>query len=941
MPRSERRPSPRPSPLAVLLTLALLTPLGHAQSGNAKAARFYEDALTRYERKDIAGAIIQLKNALQIDKTMLPVQVLLGRALLANGEAAAAEIAITESLRLGVNRAEVAITLAQALLAQGKQNQMLEQARLSPAGLPPGTRYQLLLLRASAYSDLGDPANALRTLEEARGLDASAADSWVAEVPLRLRSHQFREAVMAADKALALNPRSPEALYQKGSIAHQQANPKAALSAYDQALQIEPGHVEARVARAGLYVDLGRDADAAADVVELQKRSPGEPRAAYLKALLAERAGDAAAARAALREVVGLLDPVPPDFIRYRPQLQLLNGLSHFGLGEWIKAKPYLESFYRNQPGSPVSKLLGRIYVQEKNPDRAVDVLEAYLRSYPGDGQALTLLAGAHLAKGRHSKATALMQQALRSKDAPEFHTVLGLSLMQAGEAGTARGELEAALQKDPGQMQAALSLIGLYLRQGPVTKAISTAEALLKRQPDNPVFLNLLGIGKAQSGDATGARKAFERALQIDAGLLPPQLGLARLDIAAKAYDAAAARLNAILKQDERNTEALYDLAVLAERRGQPEESLRLLTKATDFSGPRDTRAGFALVDLHLRQGRAAPALEAAKALLAKQPDDVAALFIYARAQAAVGDSASARQSLVNASRRAGFDATALTDIAALQLRLDDLPGAGYSLEKALSSQPDFPPAATMMAAIELRRGELPKAEARARRLIQTQPALAVGHQLLGDVALARKQPGAALEAYRQAFKVQPGSASLLPLLATMSAQGNAKGAQQMAEQWLKANPRDIAVRKSLANGLARAGDFGGARKAFEELLKLAPNDAEALNNLANVLLKLKDPAAVAVAEQALARNPSDANLIDTLGWTLFHNGQTELALQLLRDARLRDPGNPEIRYHLAATLAKAGRKAEARDELATTLRDKLAFNGAAEAQALMQTLK
>ena len=49
--------------------------------------------MLRYERQDIEGAIIQLKNALQIDKRMLPVQVLLGKALLANGQAVAAEVA--------------------------------------------------------------------------------------------------------------------------------------------------------------------------------------------------------------------------------------------------------------------------------------------------------------------------------------------------------------------------------------------------------------------------------------------------------------------------------------------------------------------------------------------------------------------------------------------------------------------------------------------------------------------------------------------------------------------------------------------------------------------------------------------------------------------------------------------------------------------------------
>ena len=94
------------------LTFVLLTSLGalanqQTWAADAKASKYYEDALVRYEKKDINGAIIQLKNALQIDKNMLPVQMLLGKALLQNGDVVSAEVAFTEALRLGVNRAEV------------------------------------------------------------------------------------------------------------------------------------------------------------------------------------------------------------------------------------------------------------------------------------------------------------------------------------------------------------------------------------------------------------------------------------------------------------------------------------------------------------------------------------------------------------------------------------------------------------------------------------------------------------------------------------------------------------------------------------------------------------------------------------------------------------------------------------------------------------------
>ncbi|TDP59053.1 XrtA/PEP-CTERM system TPR-repeat protein PrsT [Roseateles toxinivorans] len=928
--------------LAAVLVSSALT--GAQAATDAKASRYYEDALQRYERKDIPGAIIQLKNALQIDKRMLPVQVLLGKALLANGEAANAEIALTEALNLGVNRAEVVVPLAKAVAAQGKQKLLMEQPRFALAGLPPDVQLHLLLLRSSAASDLGDVQGAMKYIEDARAIDGRSIEAWLAEVPVRIRARQFREAHLAADKGLALGPNSPEAWYQKGSIAHVQNDLQAALSSYDKALRSDGEHVESRLARAGIYLDQGRTEEAKADIAEVRRVAPIEPRGAYLQALMAERGGDAPAARAALREVTELIDPIHIDFIRYRPQLLMLNGLAHFGLNEREKAKPYLELFQKVQNNSPVSKLLAQVYLGENNPDRAIEVLENYMKNHAGDAHGASLLAGAYMAKGRHAKATALMQEVLRSQDAPQFRTALGLSLIGGGQLGNAVVELETAFKKDPKQVQAGVALVSLYVRNGQARKAATVAQALVKQQPSNPSFHNLLGIARAQSGDAAGARTAFEQAVKLDGSLVQPQLGLARLDIGTKAYEAAAKRLAELLKADERNVDAMYDMAVLAERRGQPAEAQRWLDKAVDYSGPHETRPSFALVELHLRSGRPVPALEAAKRLLSKAPDAVPVLVVYARAQLANGDAAGARITLTNASRRADYEAAAQFGIASLQISANDVAGAAYSLEKALKSDADFLPAQALMSNVELRQGDPAKAERRARQIIQSHPKLAVGHHLLGEITLSRGQAAAALESFRRAHELEPSSASLLRLFAAMASQDAGKPtgtALQLANQWLKTHPKDLPVLKAVANTHAAAGNFVAARSAYEQLLKLAPDDADTLNNLANVLLRTKDPAALKVAEQALAKAPNNANVIDTAGWAAHLAGQNERALQLLRDARLRDPSNPDIRYHLAAALAQAGRKGEAREELNSALKTHPGFEHAAEANHLLQALR
>lgn len=927
-----------------VLVAVLSGTVGGAHATDSKASKYYEDALVRFEKKDMNGAIIQLKNALQIDKNMLPVQVLLGKALLKNGDAVAAEVAFIEAIRIGVNRAEVIIPLAQAYMAQGKQKLLLEQQLFAVAGLPTAIQGQLLLVRATASTDLGDVRAALKAIDEARAIDAKSPDSWLAEVPVRIRTRQFAEASSAAERALALAPGSADAWYQKGSVLHVSGGSRDAVGSYDQALKADALHIEARVARAGLHIDLAQYAEAAKDVAELQRLFPKEPRAAYLRALLAEHGKQPDAARNALKQVTSLLDPVPIDFVRYRPQLLMLNGLAHFGLNEREKAKQYLEAFQRIQGNTAVSKLLAKIYMGDANVDRAVEVLEGYLKTQPADGQAMMLLGSALLSKGQHARAVSLMQQALQAKDAPEYRTVLGLSLLRGGQTDNAVKELETAFKKDPLQTQAAMALIEVYMRGGQAMKAVSIAEELVRQQPANGEFMNLLGITRGKAGNVASAKSAFEQAIKLSEPSMVPKLNLARLEISAKAYDAAAQRLDAILKTDEKNAEAMYEMAILSDRKGLAADTQRWLEKANDQAGPREPRWGLALSEFHLRNNRPGPALEAAKRASAKSPDDFSVLLAYARAQLALGDTPGAKSTLTNATRVADYNPPLQVQIAQLQLAANNVAGAAYSLEKALSSQPDFLPAVALMANVELREGNTAKAEKTARKIAEQNPKLAVGYSLLGDVALARGQSSQALDNYRRAYQAEPSTETLLKLFRNLSLQDNGnsgKAARQLADQWLALYPKDIAVQSAVADSHAANGNFAVARASYENILKNSPNDINVLNNLANVLLSLKDPAAVKVAEQALSKDPKNPNVIDTLGWTLFQFGQTDRALQLLRDARLRDPGNAVMRYHLAVVLAQTGRRTEAKDELELALKGGRTFENATDAEALLKTLK
>ncbi len=83
-----------------------------------------------------------------------------------------------------------------------------------------------------------------------------------------------------------------------------------------------------------------------------------------------------------------------------------------------------------------------------------------------------------------------------------------------------------------------------------------------------------------------------------------------------------------------------------------------------------------------------------------------------------------------------------------------------------------------------------------------------------------------------------------------------------------------------------------------------------------------------------------SNAAVLDTIGWVLVRQGQLDRGTSLLRDARLRDSSNPEIRYHLAVALSQSGRDAEARSELNEGLKGGAVFDELEDARKLQKKL-
>lgn len=912
---------------------------GLASAANPQASRFYEDALKRFESKDAAGAVIQLKNAIQQDRTMLAAQVLLGKALLIEGDPIGAEVAFEEALRLGVGRGEVVLFLGQALLLQGKFEALL--ARLEPAGLPAGLRRDVLLLRAKAYAEKGSLPQATRSLEEAAAIDPASAQVKAAQGALLLRQHRLADAARLSDEAMRLGKDEQAAWELRGSILHVKGDIAGALAAYERLLQLHPRNVEARVARAGMLIDQGRLDEATSDVTEILRIFPRDPRGTYLRALIAGRNGDQATVQESLKSIVNLLDPVPPEVLGANRQMLMLLALAHFSLGNQEKAAAQLWDYLRRYPGEPgAAKLLAGIYLQRNEANKAINLLEPIRARGAQDSKLLSLLAAAYMSERRYQQASRLLEQAVTlSGGAADMRAEFGLSLLGEGRSDQGLEYLQQAFAKDSQQTRAGVALASLLMRRGQSAKAVAVVESLEKTRPDDVEVLNFVGGIKGAAGDLAGARRAYERALRSAPGYAPVILNLSRIDRQEGKTEAARSRLARLLKAAPGNLEAMMEMAELEEQAGSPPEAIRWLEKARAF--PRGAvRAGLRLAELHLVQQNPDLALSVAKDVSGRSGRSLPALAVLARAQIAAGDVGEARLTLGEMTRLANFDADTQLAIARLQRAAGNESGAMYSLDKALSGMPGHLPVQIMMVEIDIARKEFANAEARLKTLLKQQPNDIALARLQGDLLMAQGQYAAAIGAYRALAGKKGGEGLILHLYRAYEMAGERGNGLKALEDWAKTHPGEPAVLRVLGDGYLLAGDSGSARRSYERLLRLRPDDPLALNNLAQAMLRQGDRAALPVAEKAYGLAVRDPIVIDTLGWVLVSQGQLDRGLGYLRDARLRAPANREIRYHLAYALAKGGRMQEARDELLVALRDAEAFDGIEGARSLQREL-
>ena len=762
------------------------------------------------------------------------------------------------------------------------------------------TAWQLL---AQVSFDAGDIGGAQSSLQHAIAAGAKGPDLDALRLKILLGAGQER-AVIAAITGHTVHASEPEQSLDLARAYAATGQPDQALAVLEPLLAQHPELTEGQVVRAEALVREGKLDEALQQLDAAGKRDPSSPLPPLFEGRLLAGRGQYAAAEQALGTALARMPPAQPLLDRAGALIALTEAqLAQGKVPAAIKSQASLAALV---PGAPVTALLaGRIELAQGDLTAGINRLQGLVARAPALTEARLYLGAAQLAKG---------------------------NLQQAQQ------QLEQVVQAAPDNVQARKLLATVRLRLGDPEAALSVLTPALETQPADPGLVSLLDAAGRRAGGKGASVQALERKLRADSKDQAAALNLARLQLATGDMAAAKSTLSAALTADPEALPVRLALSELLARTKDLPQALATLQAADKPGAPPVVK--LAIARLELAHGDVKAAQSTLDQAIAAQPGKAQPVEAAGELLLAANQYAAALARFAQASVLQPQNPVYWLNSARAQLALNQAAAARESLDKAVQIRPDWAPAVGMLALMDLHAGNGQAALARVDALAASQPKDAEALALKGYVEAALGHSAEAIAAYTQSQTLHPTVQVAVQLFRARLASHQADP-QQPLEDWLRRAPEDWRVHEILGNYYLGTGAWHPAAQQFEATIQQAPDNVVALNNLAWVYSKLDDPRAVTLAEQAYKLAPQAAPVADTLGWILVHRHEAAKAVPLLAQAVKEMPTDPDLAYHYAYALSRAGQPAQAKQVLTRLLATSKPFQSRAEAQRLLAALE
>lgn len=377
------------------------------------------------------------------------------------------------------------------------------------------------------YSGRGDEAR--RYLQGALDANPAMAPLHIALADLHAKMGNHAEAIDAAGEAIRIAPDNAQAYAKRGASLTALERFEEAIRDFEKITVVSPDRADGYLLLADLYKSLGRTSRASQSLSLALERQSGTPSDPLERAIILTKLERWDEAVARCREALAVN---PKD-----AYASAVLGRAYQGKGMLEEAEAALREATALDPEDLRSwEFTAEFFAETGQPEKAILAYREILRRQPGNRDVREILIKIYGETGH-----------------PELASYnKGFLAYSAGDQETALKHYREALDLNPRLKPALLDVALIYLRDNKPGMAEVTALEALHVSSQDPLSWDILGQAILAQGDARGAVKAFERAIELtptDPRLLY-QCAVAYLRINDKEH--AAARLKSALASNK-----------------------------------------------------------------------------------------------------------------------------------------------------------------------------------------------------------------------------------------------------------------------------------------------------------------------------------------------------------------------------------------------------
>lgn len=469
-----------------------------------RANKLLVQVLSQLRRYDDALAVTKALQA-KLPGKALPFN-LEGTVYVAKQDLASARKSFSQAIAVEPADQAGVLNLAQIDIAENKLKDA--RARLEKLTSGPTPSPQALLLLARIDQREGNEAAYVKSLQAALSAAPSSLDARLQLMRYYLEKNQAKTALTYIKDGDQYGLKSPVYLDLKGKTQIAVGEPSAAVSTYQNLLQLAPNSPKAHLGMASAQAAAGNLEAMRNELAAVLKLDPKNAEALTQMTMLEASTGNVAAAR---KHADMLQSQYPKSPVGFSLEGDILLGQGNPG-----EAAKLYEKAFDLAPSGTAALSLFRAYYRAGNKAAAYEKMGQWLKDHPDDHRNRAYLAAAYKAEGRNKEAARHLEYIL-GKTPNNIVVQNDLALVYSAMRDPRALPLaEKAYTRQPKSAQIADTYGWILLNSGQADKGLSILRQAADLAPKDPSIRYHLAQALVKTGNRVEARSEVQAALKV-----------------------------------------------------------------------------------------------------------------------------------------------------------------------------------------------------------------------------------------------------------------------------------------------------------------------------------------------------------------------------------------------------------------------------------------